>query len=42
MLFVATPDRHAAIRAALSPLLFVPFRFDIGGSRIIYYTNSQL
>ena len=41
MLFLAPPDRHAAIRAALSRLLFVPFRFEMGGSRIIYYSPSQ-
>ena len=41
MLFLASPDRHAAIRAALAPLLFVPFRFDMGGSRIVYYAPSE-
>jgi D-glycero-alpha-D-manno-heptose-7-phosphate kinase len=41
MLFVAPPDRHGAIRQALKPLLFVPFRFETGGSRIIYYTPSE-
>jgi D-glycero-alpha-D-manno-heptose-7-phosphate kinase len=41
MLFVAPPEAHAAIRAALKPLLFVPFRFEMGGSRIIYYTPSE-
>jgi D-glycero-alpha-D-manno-heptose-7-phosphate kinase len=41
MLFLAPPERHAAIRNALAPLLFVPFRFEMGGSRIIYYTPSE-
>jgi D-glycero-alpha-D-manno-heptose-7-phosphate kinase len=41
MLFVAPPERHAAIREALANLLFVPFRFEMGGSRIIYYTPSE-
>jgi D-glycero-alpha-D-manno-heptose-7-phosphate kinase len=41
MLFVASPQRHAAIREALRGMLFVPFRFDMGGSRIIYYTPSE-
>jgi len=41
MLFLAPPERHAAIREALAPLLFVPFRFEMGGSRIIYYTPSE-
>jgi D-glycero-alpha-D-manno-heptose-7-phosphate kinase len=41
MLFVAPPERHIAIREALRGMLFVPFRFDMGGSRIIYYTPSE-
>jgi D-glycero-alpha-D-manno-heptose-7-phosphate kinase len=41
MLFVAPPETHQAIREALKGILFVPFRFDMGGSRIIYYTPSE-
>jgi D-glycero-alpha-D-manno-heptose-7-phosphate kinase len=41
MLFVAAPEHHQAIRDALKGILFVPFRFDMGGSRIIYYTPSE-
>jgi D-glycero-alpha-D-manno-heptose-7-phosphate kinase len=41
MLFVAPPERQAAIRAALKRLVFVPFRFEMGGSQIIYYTPSE-
>jgi len=41
MLFLAPPERHAAIREALAPLLFVPFQFEMGGSRIIYYAPSE-
>ena len=41
MLFVAPPEGHAAIRAALKRLLFVPFRFEMGGSQIIYYSPSE-
>ena len=41
MLFVAPPELQPAIRDALKPLLFVPVRFEMGGSRIIYYTPSE-
>ena len=41
MLFLAPPERHAAIRQALAPLIFVPFQFEMGGSRIIYYAPSE-
>ena len=36
MLFVA-PEQQPAVRAALSHLICVPFRFDYTGSQIIYY-----
>lgn len=36
MLFVA-PEQQPAVRAALSHLIYVPFRFDYTGSQIIYY-----
>ena len=41
ILFVAPPERHGAIREALKALLFVPFRFEMGGTRIIYYSPSE-
>lgn len=41
MLFAAPPERHAAIREALKGVLFVPMRFEMGGSRIIYYMPSE-
>lgn len=37
MLLFAPPDRHAAIRASLQRLLDVPFRFEFGGSQIIFF-----
>ena len=36
MLFFAKPDRHDAIRAALSDLIHVPFEFEPEGARIIF------
>ena len=41
MLFVAPPETHPVIREALKSYLFVPFRFDMSGSQIIYYTPSE-
>ena len=37
VLFFVAPDRQALVRDALRDLLYVPFRFDTGGSQIIYY-----
>jgi D-glycero-alpha-D-manno-heptose-7-phosphate kinase len=40
MLFYAPKDRHEAIRNALSSKLFVPFRFEDTGSKIVYYSHE--
>jgi len=37
ILFFAEPEKQDHIKAALSPLLHVPFRFDTLGSQVIYY-----
>jgi D-glycero-alpha-D-manno-heptose-7-phosphate kinase len=42
MLFLAPPEAHPSIVGALKPLLNVPFRFEGGGSRIIYYTPEEV
>lgn len=36
LLFVA-PEQQAAVRAALSDLIHVPFQFETAGSQVIYY-----
>ena len=36
LLFVA-PEQQAAVRAALSDLIYVPFKFENSGSHVIYY-----
>jgi TPP-dependent pyruvate/acetoin dehydrogenase alpha subunit/galactokinase/mevalonate kinase-like predicted kinase len=36
LLLFAEPDRQAAVVAALSPLVRVPFRFESAGSRLIF------
>lgn len=40
MLFYAPKDRHDAIRNALTTKLFVPFRFEDTGSKIVYYSHE--
>ncbi len=37
ILFYVAPDKQESLKAALSPLLHVPFRFDTLGSQVIYY-----
>jgi D-glycero-alpha-D-manno-heptose-7-phosphate kinase len=41
MLFLAPPEQHAAIKAALSDLLHVPFNFENSGSQIIFYDSPR-
>jgi D-glycero-alpha-D-manno-heptose-7-phosphate kinase len=41
MLLFAPPERHADIRARLPRLLAVPFKFDFGGSQIIFVDREQ-
>lgn len=37
LLFYVEPDRQGELRKALEDLLYVPFTFENGGSRVIYY-----
>ena len=40
MLFFAPKERHKKIMDKLSSKLFVPFRFESTGSKIIYFTHD--
>lgn len=40
MLFFAKPEHQAKIKAKLKKLLLVPFNFEDGGSRIIFYQED--
>lgn len=40
MLFYALKERHDAIKSALGGKLFVPFRFEDTGSKIVYYSHE--
>lgn len=42
MMFFAAPERQAAVKTALSKLLYVPMRFDHLGSQIIYFSKDDL
>lgn len=37
LLFYVTPDKQGSVRRALSDLMEVPFAFENGGTRVIYY-----
>jgi len=42
MLLFAKPEKHAAIREALKPLVHVSFNFDDSGSRVVMYQPNGL
>jgi len=37
LLFYVEPEHRSAVKASLSGLFEMPFKFDDGGSRITYY-----
>jgi D-glycero-alpha-D-manno-heptose-7-phosphate kinase len=41
LMVFAPPERHASIIEALNNFLFVPFKFDYGGSQIIFYEQDK-
>jgi D-glycero-alpha-D-manno-heptose-7-phosphate kinase len=40
MLFYADRERHSAIQESLAEKIFVPFRFEDTGSKIVYYSHE--
>lgn len=39
--FYVLPEYHAIVRKAMSNLLYIPFEFENGGTRIIHYTPES-
>lgn len=42
MLLLVSPEYHQQVRDALGELVFVPFRFESSGSRIVLYQPNGL
>lgn len=41
LLFYVAPDQQEAVKAAMKDLLYVPFDFEDGGTRVIHYTPES-
>ena len=41
LLFYVDKDRQESVKKALSDLLYIPFRFETGGSRVIHFTPES-
>ena len=41
LVFYVEPEYHNAVKTAMSDLMYIPFEFEIGGTRIIHYTPES-
>lgn len=41
LVFYVEPEHQAAVRQAMQELLYIPFRFENGGTRVIYYAPEE-
>lgn len=41
LIFYVEPEYQAAVREAMSDLLYIPFEFENGGTRVIHYTPES-
>lgn len=41
LVFYVEPEKQKAVRTAMSSLMYIPFEFENGGTRIIYYTPES-
>ena len=39
--FYVPPERRDSVLKAMSDLLYIPFEFENGGTRVIYYSPEQ-
>lgn len=39
--FYAEPEYHESVKKAMSDLMYIPFKFENGGTRILYYTAEN-
>ena len=38
LLFYVQPQKQEAVKNAMKDLMYIPFRFEDGGTRVIYYS----
>ena len=41
MVFYVEPEKKALLKEAMKDLLYVPFKFEEGGTRVIHYTPES-
>ena len=40
-MFYVQPEYQKAVRKAMSDLMYIPFKFEDGGTRVIYYSPES-
>ena len=38
LVFYVQPEKQEAVKSAMSDLMYIPFEFENGGTRVIHYT----
>ena len=41
LLFNVQPEKHAAVRKVMENLMYIPFKFEDGGTRVIHYSPEE-
>lgn len=41
LVFYVQPEKQEAVKAAMSDLMYIPFKFENGGTRVIHYTPEN-
>ena len=41
LVFYVQPEKQKAVREAMSDLMYIPFRFEDGGTRVIHYSPEE-
>ena len=41
LVFYVQPDKQEVVRKAMSDLMYIPFEFENGGTRVIHYTPES-
>lgn len=41
LLFYVQPEKQSAVREAMKDLMYIPFNFEDGGTRVIYYSPEE-
>lgn len=41
LVFYVQPDKHEAVKTAMKELMYIPFKFEDGGTRVIHYSPEE-